>query len=1074
MPLRHLAKVRGTLNQVNGLFQIADGMSAGTSPMITIREAFKVELGISTWKGAIALHAFDPNWSLCSTTRDQIMDVISRARGPVMVIFQLSRRRRSVAEVGFFVAVEGARSGRRLRVMSRALPCSSFTPTVTNDNSDIGMNVQSCDDDNKRSSVGIGYASGGNTAKGLIFQGVQRIGPKTQEQPKPQRLKFQGFKSREGGKSKGLGSPQSMQTSSDNTPKAITVYGIKPQGHKSLGQLMPEGHKPPEFSQRSSGDNAGGIKFPGLREVNSQEFLQSKAYSDYPKGFKSLEVSQEPGGVSSDSSGFKYLALTQAPDGNNAREIILQGLSRDNYEVESDVGGISNANIVVVSDEKEGVLCLSSIKMALPRAMTLTLLGLQNVCMLISIKVNNAASMVWHCLRNICKPVSSILNKAEAVIHRTETKEEQITSVKTTLSERAPINAEDVQSEQNEVVNEVIEVQQIPEKHGGVEDGAAFQIQVAYPLDSKGCTVTHYVCVKEGLTVKRPTNLQDNLPGPCASSCILAYQADICTASSSQNDQGKGTTKEKIEGPKESQDNFGVLFSFNERNEEGDIQDDYLGGFNSQGIKPREFPQEPLDDGPSEEMSRGLHQAQCGSNFNEIKSPSLNGANCEEDDDVCDTSYLYSVVVTDDKRALFLSRFRMAWLRAITLMLHFAQSIYVPNSNELSEAVAVTLSVESEEVHKSGMKKALSEMGPLNAKDIYSEQGAADSTDVKGKENDLQNQGIDGSLAGGPQHYQGNSTPNKEIGETTGIHDSLDGLAVCVESDDDEDCESEPDHLEIEDEDQLDIFLQDAQDLPHNETKESQYNFGLLSTFNERNDDEDNEDDYLGGFNPQGIKPREFTQGIGDDGPSEEISAGLHQTQGGFDVREINSPSLNGGNCEEEDDVYGLVVCVESDDDEDYESEPVLDYLEIEDEDQLDIFLQDAQDLPHNETKESQYNFGLLSTFNERKKDDYLGGFKPQEIKPREFTQGPGGDGPSEEISAGLRQAQGGRNVGKIKSPSLDGDNREVVDDGYGTSKLYSVVVTDDERALCLSRFKMGWLRAITIMLHFAQKHLYA
>ena len=1055
MPLRHLDKVRGTLNQVNGLFLIADGMKAGTSPMITIREAFRVELGIQAWKGAIALHVFDPAWSACSVTRDQIMNVISRAHGPVMAIFQFSRRRRNVAEVGFFAAVEKTRGGLRLRrapvvlprMMSRALPCSSLTSTFNN-NSDIHQNVQSCDDDNKGSSVGISYASGGNTTKGLIPQGVQRQGRKTQELPMPQRLKSQGLMSQEGGKSKGPG----PRESGDDTLKEIAVYEVKSYGHNSRGQLTPEGRKPPEFSQASSSDNSGGIKFPGLKfqEVDSQEFLQSQAGSDYPKGCNSQECSQESGGVSSDSSGFKSLALARVPGGSNAKGIIFQGCSRDNHQLECNVRGKSNACFVAVSDEKEGALCFSNIKMALPRAMTLILLCLQKICMLISIKVNNAAVMVRHFLRNICKPIGNLLNKGGTVTHATEEKEEENTGVKTTLSERAPINTEDVQSEQNEVINEGNGEQQDPEKDGSVQDAAAFRTQLADHLDSKSCTVTHYMCVKEGLKMKLPTTVQDDLPDPSASSCILACRADSCMASSLQNDQGNSTTKDK-------------------RNEE-DNEEDYLGGFNPQGIKPMEFTQAPDGNGPSAELYAGLYQAQGGSNFREIKFPSLNGGNCEVEDDVCGTSKLYSVNITDDKRALCLSRFKMAWLRAITLMLHLTQDSSMPNSNVLNKAGAVALSVEREEVQKAGVKKTLSEKGPINTKDVHAEQRDAVDTSLKGKEKDLKNHDIDGSMAGGPQFYQGNSEPKKEIDKKSEIN-------TFDESDDDGEYESEPvvDHLEIEDEDQLDMVLEDGKDLPHDgfiiENPAPVIN---LLPYNPLEhipplDQVPDAQNILPAWLLANVQAQAQAPPAQPQVPNEEVPVNANLAQG------HHENPLDDDDEDVDDEAEGPVNCVVNDQvpgDVAFASSCIL---SCQADSCMASSLQNDQTtkVKSDGTKESQDNFAVLSTFYERNEEhnevDYLRGVNPQGIKPMEFTQAPDGDGQSEEMSTGLHQAQGGSNVREIKFPSLNGGNCEVEDDVCSTSKLYSVIVTDDKRALCLSSFKMAWLRAITIILHLSQ-----
>ena len=1074
MPLRHLAKVRGTLNQVNGLFQIADGMSAGTSPMITIREAFRVELGIQAWKGAIALHVFYPYWSACSATRDQIMEIISRAHGPVMVIFQFSRRRRSTAEAGFFAAVEKSRKGPRLRrapvllprVRSRALPCSSFTSTVTNNNSDIRVNGQSCDNDNKGSSIGISYASGGNTTKGLISQGVQRQGRKIQELPMPQRLKSQGFKSQGGEKSKGPG----PRESGDDTPKEIAGYGIKSQGHNSRGRLMPEGCKPPEFIQASSGDNSGGIKFPGLKfqEVDSQEFVQSQGDSHYPKGCKSQEFSEEPGGVSSDSSGFKSLALAQEPGGSNAKGIFFQGCSRDNQEVECNVLGKSNACFVAVSGEKEGAWGFSNIKMALPRAMILILLCLQKICMLISIKVKNAALMVWHFLRNICKPIGNLLIKGGAVTYSTEQKEKENTGVKTTLSERAPINTEDVQSEQNEDINEVNGEQQNPEKDGSVREGAAFRIQLADLLDSKSYTVTHHMCVIEGLTVKLPTNVQDYLADPGASSCILKCQADSCTANTSQNDQGNRTNKEEIDGTKETQDNFAVLSTFNERNEKVNA-DDHLGGFNPQGIKPMKFTKVPEGNGPSEKVSAGLNQAQGGSNVREIKFPSLKGGNCEEDD-VCGTSNLYSVVVTDDKRALCLSRFKMAWLRAIILMLHLSQINSMPNSNVLNKA----FSVESEEVQKAEVKKTFSEKGPINTKDVHSEQGDAVDTSLKEKEKDLKNHGTDGFMASGPHYYQSNNKPKKEIDDNSEI-------VTFDESDDDGEFESEPvvDHLEIEDEDQLDMVLEDGKDLPHDRFNiENPAPFINLPPYNplEHIPSFDQVPDahnilpawLLANVPAQAQAPPAQPRGPNEEAPvNANLAQGHHENPLDDDDEEVDDKAEGPENGGVNDNVPGDVACGSSS------------ILACQEDGCKTSSLRNDQGnkttkVKSDGTKESQDNFAVLSTFYKRNEedneDDYPGGFNPQGIKSMKFTQAPDGDAPSEKVSAGLHQAQGGSNVREITFPSLNRGNCEE-DDVCGTSNLYSVVVTDDKRALCLSRFKMAWLRAITLMLHLSQNN---
>jgi len=408
----------------------------------------------------------------------------------------------------------------------------------------------------------------------------------------------------------------------------------------------------------------------------------------------------------------------------------------------------------------------------------------------------------------------------------------------------------------------------------------------------------------------------------------------------------------------------------------------------------------------------------------------------------------------------------MAWVRAITLMVHYLQNISMPMSNLQNKDDIMIHSAENEILQNTGVKKTLSAKGPINAKDINSEQsGAIDRTngtekdlekgdskqdnasfpnrvenhhcskdgwviqDMEAKEGFIATRwtnvremlsgllGISCNLAGqanasvtiGPQHEL-NRDLNHEEHEPTEVQDNLHGLSVFDESEDDD--EPITSQLEIEDEHQVNMFLQDCQDSLQGENNGNIENVAslipmvpgilqwnhLYPDLSEEalapnapvhvqapqeplgaNEEAPVPDPWLVAQGNHGNQPARTVQlNSAQEYPgNQELNDGVDAAQGVLQAPEAVQVNENGEQVDENgapanNGVHDHVPAQEGvlppppcpllhppqakqhrllgfDESEEEDDEPIVNHLEIEDEDQVELFLQDGQDALHGE-----------------------------------------------------------------------------------------------------------------------------
>ena len=493
---------------------------------------------------------------------------------------------------------------------------------------------------------------------------------------------------------------------------------------------------------------------------------------------------------------------------------------------------------------------------------------------------------------------------------------------------------------------------------------------------------------------------------------------------------------------------------------------------NSQSAKPQGVIKQTGYAGTSGVRSRGLTSAPDGDNPSDNKSAGFSTSNCTVKGYKFDSSSTFTVVVTEDTTSLLLSSMRMAWVRAITLMVHFLQNISMPMSNQQNKNEIMIQSAENEVLQNTGVKKTLSAKGPINAKDINSEQSGTidkingsekDSKKDDSKQDDISfpnrvenhhcsNDGgviqdteakegfiathwtnvrdmLSGLLEGscsltpqtntsvtiGPQHEL-NRDLNHEDHEPTEVQDNLDGLSVFDESEDDD--EPFVSQLEIEDEHQVNMFLLDCKDSLQGENNSNIGNVAPIIPmvpeivqWNHLNPDPSEEAPapnapvqpfWMVHVHAQAQAPQEspganeeapvsdpwlVAQGNHENQPAQaaqvnaaqeypgnqELNDGADSAQGALQAPEAVQVNENGEQVPGQESVlppppcpllhppqakqHGRLGFDESEEeDEICEDEPIVSHLEIEDEDQVDLFLQDGQGALHGENNGNMEN----------------------------------------------------------------------------------------------------------------------
>ena len=481
MTQRNLDNLRG--NQENRLLRIPDELSTGTRPLMITVEAFQDDLGLKTRRAAIVLRAFNPNWSVCSWIQDQIADILSRAHGPIVIIFPLRARRGRTGEDCFVAVVRTIRRGLRERSVlvlspiegNRALATSMLASTVTN----YFKNVFIVEVQPRKNFFGMGCLTSGDTPTEFTSQGYNSQGPRSFGRLMIQGSSPQEFCQELGDNSRGL-KPQGLELRGDNSQELCQAA----TGGDYPREIKPQASNPQGFSQ------AVGVLKPvlDLQGINSQEFRQELG-GDYPREPNPQEFSQarhdeEPTEFS--SMGFIQAGGDEIPP----RGLNTLGFSRDNdLAVDGKVRNASNMKSVDTDDSRP--LC-NNTKATWLRAITLMLQYLQV----------------------ISAPMGDLQRKYKLVVDCVDNGVVQIDGVKKVLSEKGPINAKDIQSGETDAANEVTGNLKGLRNDGILGDEAPCRISLA---NSHSCTdgiAVQDVHVKEDLVATRCINMEEILSGP--------------------------------------------------------------------------------------------------------------------------------------------------------------------------------------------------------------------------------------------------------------------------------------------------------------------------------------------------------------------------------------------------------------------------------------------------------------------------------------------------------------------------------------------------------------------------------
>ena len=572
VPLRYLARVRGVWNQVNGVFRISRDVSMGTSPLITIQEAFEDKLRLRTWRAAIAVHVVSPSSSVWSATRDEVAYIISQAHAPLMVIFQFIRRSRKIIEVGFFATATSASkysSNRRASVLAprkttRALPC----PQGTGSTFSQGVNLK------RHKSKGICIPRG----------------------DKP---------------------PKLTQSPSGKNTTGVDSYALQFCGMGSQNM----------FQLKSRNDQAG--RFPAKGHKTQTGFRKAIYVNNYPWGMKYLGSDQEPQGNelpglspgdicgdSEKSEGLEYSLsnVNSGADINDKRAsflaVIKMAWLRAMTYFWHYVQNVLVPFSILLNNASEGKHCVE--------------------------KDEEIETMTyfWHYVQNVLVPFSILLNNASEGKHCVEKDEEIETEMKKTFSEKGPITSEDPQSLPDDCFSGE-GVEQNLEGVGGVQHvaqsyqlclsnslgctvgiyeeevkerfiaEAGMKVQViSDALQSLSCSSQEkkdssqagFPQDEQRNKEKRNTEMREILNAPQKNCCSSEESADASKASDPQNYQGKGTINAC------TQDKVDCASAFNV-NKWGRIK---CGNDNLYGCKPQEVIEIPdLNEISSDRTSRG-------------------------------------------------------------------------------------------------------------------------------------------------------------------------------------------------------------------------------------------------------------------------------------------------------------------------------------------------------------------------------------------------------------------------------------------------------------------------------------
>ena len=605
-------------------------------------------------------------------------------------------------------------------------------------------------------------------ANGLLPQRIKPRESLRQIQLIPGEPESQGLATKGRILPQGLWSRKLSQESEDYTPNGILTQGIKPNGKESQGSKLLE-------VSRKQGDNNSEENESREDEIfgrNSQKLPLLKQ-SDYylrrhnPKEPKPQNFTQ----VIGSGSGPKEVTpscFSQAPSGSNSKGATYLGTESQVFEgIER---GPPNAYSVLVTNDASA-FCFRSFKTAW--------LG--------------AIALLWYCFQSICMPIRNLLSQTRPEVNCVENETMRNGEIKKTLSEKSPLYAKNIPSEETDVVNLVTGVEKELSENGSHKGGTRLQIQQTDGRGGTSSITLDYMEVKESLVSKRCTLMQEVLSVlERPSLCTVTGQGDGYKLSAPQNDQDNRTTKGEIEEAIDLQDvkdDVGGLSVFNEsKDKEEDYKNDH----------PEEFPQLTGGDG-LRGVQAPLDQKQ-GRSVKEISPKETNGDNHKAKDVLRRLSNTYCIEVNDDQSTLHRSSFKVAWIRAINIILHCLQNMSMRNSNSVKKIGAFKLSVKSEKLRSGEVKVTHSDH-----KDTV--------TTFKGNGKFPNNDNADGSMASGQPIHEENCPTVKKTVETVARQEDLNGIDHNHESADDRDIEngSIVDQLDIEDEDQLDMVLGEAQ-----------------------------------------------------------------------------------------------------------------------------------------------------------------------------------------------------------------------------------------------------------------------